>query len=108
MIGITLAKIKTMTPSLISRSISLFKPLSNIGNAIMVAVCILLLSGCGVLSRSAAPEVQGPDITTPPVLLGEDRVRATESNPDEEVSYEEWLKRRRAAAAKKIEEDINE
>ena len=77
-----------------------FKPSFRSINVAMVMSGVLLLSACGVTGSKSAKKEEGPDITAPPVLIGEERVEEVQTDPDEVISYDEWQKRRRKAAAK--------
>ncbi len=60
---------------------------------------IMTLSACGGSSKVASKE-DGPDITRPPVLIGEQRIEEVQTAPDEIISYEEWQERLRKRAEK--------
>jgi len=59
-------------------------------------IIVLLLAGCGAKSvkKQANNSEPSSDITRPPEFVRQPKREQVENNPDETVSYDDWLKRR--------------
>ena len=76
----------------------------RVTHLVILMASLLLVGACGS-STKKEPEDSGPDITVPPVLIGEERVEQPQADPEEVISYDEWQKRRRQAAQEAQEAD---